>query len=346
MDNSCISIVARIIKNFFLILRTKGIVALILAIKSYIQIVIYKKFLPSSFIKKKIFNYKMYLDPKDEGISRTLLLFGKRELDHKIILEKVLKKSMNIFDIGANIGYYVLMESELICNKGKILAIEPVKKNMQLLEKNLKLNNNKITETAILAADSKKDVKKQGGSSNFLSTSHSNIGRLISQKIVNTTFAKFKKKIGSKTNILVTRTQHIEEIIENNFVPDFIRMDIEGSEADILYDLASLKLKKNPIICFETHTSQYKSYLEKKNLSKMEKALKKMFKKGYKVDFVSSSSERGSNKLEKLGYEPLYDNIKTDDVTRKIYKNLKEKDAITLICHQGGLRTILMVYNK
>ena len=76
----------------------------------------------------------------------------------------------------------------------------------------MKLNNNKITETAILAADSKKDVKKQGGSSNFLSTTHSNIGRLISQKIVNTTFAKFKKKIGSKTNILVTRTQHIEEI--------------------------------------------------------------------------------------------------------------------------------------
>ena len=36
------------------------------------------------------------------------------------------------------------------------------------VQKNLKSNNNKITETAILAADSKKDVKKQGGSSNFL----------------------------------------------------------------------------------------------------------------------------------------------------------------------------------
>ena len=56
---------------------------------------------------------------------------------------------MKVFDLGANIGYYVLMESELICNKGKILAIEPVKKNMQLLEKNLKLNNNKITALGI-----------------------------------------------------------------------------------------------------------------------------------------------------------------------------------------------------
>ena len=68
----------------------------------------------------------MYLDPKDRGISRTLLLFGERELDHKLILERIVKKNMKIFDIGANIGYYVLMESNLIGEKGKILEIEPV----------------------------------------------------------------------------------------------------------------------------------------------------------------------------------------------------------------------------
>ena len=89
----------------------------------------------------------MYLDPKDRGISRTLLLFGERELDHKLILERIVKKNMKIFDIGANIGYYVLMESNLIGEKGKILAIEPVDKNIKLLRKNLKLNNNKITKT-------------------------------------------------------------------------------------------------------------------------------------------------------------------------------------------------------
>ena len=93
----------------------------------------------------------MYLDPKDRGISRTLLLFGERELDHKLILERIVKKNMKIFDIGANIGYYVLMESNLIGEKGKILAIEPVDKNIKLLRKNLKLNNNKITKTVQIA---------------------------------------------------------------------------------------------------------------------------------------------------------------------------------------------------
>ena len=77
----------------------------------------------------------MYLNPRDKGISRTLLLFGERELDHKIILEKVLKKNMNIFDIGANIGYYVLMESDLIGHEGSIIAVEPVPDNINLLKK-------------------------------------------------------------------------------------------------------------------------------------------------------------------------------------------------------------------
>ena len=81
-----------------------------------------------------------------------------------------------------------------------------------------------------------------------------------------------------------------------------------------------LKLKKKPIVCFETHSSQYKSYPKKKvsmkkskkvgnvinvrkvetrNLSTMEKALKKMFKIGYKVKFASTSYEKGSIQLKK-----------------------------------------------
>ena len=353
----------KLFKNFFITIKTKGFIATFIAVKSFFIILLINVFSSSAFIKRKIFNYKMYLDPRDKGISRTLILFGERELDHKIILEKVLKKNMKIFDIGANIGYYVLMESKLVGKKGKILAIEPVQKNMRLLQKNLKLNNNKITETIHSAADSKKNVKANKSISHFFTTTHSNIGRLTSQEIVNVkSLTKFSKKLENGRHFL-TPTQHIEELIRRNFVPDFIRMDIEGSEADILNDLASLKLKKKPIVCFETHSSQYKSYPKKKvsmkkskkvgnvinvrkvetrNLSTMEKALKKMFKIGYKVKFASTSYEKGSIQLKKLGYKSLHNNIKTDDVMREIYKDLKEKDAIDLICHTGGLRTILI----
>ena len=47
----------------------------------------------------------MNLLTNDRGISRSLILFGKREEDKKYILDEVLNETMNIFDIGANIGY-------------------------------------------------------------------------------------------------------------------------------------------------------------------------------------------------------------------------------------------------
>ena len=74
----------------------------------------------------------------------------------------------------------------------------------------------------------------------------------------------------------------------------------------------------------------------------MKSILKKLFLKGYKVKYVSSSFENGSLKLKKLGYKPILQNIRTDDVKRDIYTDIKERDAIDLICNKGGLRTILM----
>ena len=324
----------KLIRNLIITLKTKGPKDTFFAIKSFFAILFINFFSSNALLKRKIFNYYMYLDPKDRGISRTLLLFGERELDHKLILERIVKKNMKIFDIGANIGYYVLMESNLIGEKGKILAIEPVDKNIKLLRKNLKLNNNKITKTIQIAVsnDNKKNKK------NFLISTHSNLGHLVSDQ----ESRLIKKRAVNKEEIKLIRTKtiNIKTLIKKNFIPDFIRMDIEGSEAEIIGSLAKLNLKKYPIICFETHTSKYK------NSNKMRDSLKQIFKKGYRVKFVSTSYKEASTKLNKLGYRPYYRNIKTDDVIRDIYKDLKKEHAINLICNKGGLRTILMVYEK
>ena len=316
----------KLFKNFFITIKTKGFIATLLAIKSFFIILLVNVFSTSVFIKRKIFNYKMYLNPRDKGISRTLLLFGERELDHKIILEKVLKKNMKIFDIGANIGFYVLMESKIIGDNGKIVAVEPVPENLELLKKNLELNNDKITKTIQVGLSDQSEEKK-----NFFLSDHSNLGSLI--QLNNSINSKNIKKIKIKTLSL-------KKLISKTFVPDFIRMDIEGHEVSVLNNLSKLKLKKYPIICFETHKSKY----TKKN--SMKSALKKLFKIGYKVKLSSTSSELGSKRVDKLGYRSLYSNIKTDDVTRNIYKDLNDEDAINLICNFGGLRTILLENNN
>ena len=305
----------KLLKNFFLTLKFKGVVTTLFAIKNFFFIKLFNIFSSSEYIKKKIFTYKMYLDPKDKGISRTLLLFGKREIDHKIILEKVLKKKMRIFDIGANIGYYVLMESLILGEKGEIIALEPVPSNMKLLNMNLKLNKNNITKTMQVGLSNTSESK------DFLLSEHSNLGHITD----NGSYEN-KKKIKIKVISL-------KELIKKKFCPDFIRMDIEGYEEKVLEDLTNLKLKQYPIICFETHRTKYKN---------MRTILNKLFSKGYFVKYASSSYEEGSLKVERLGYKPIIQNISTDDVYRNIYINLKKEDALELICKIGGLRTILL----
>ena len=100
------------IKNSFLIIKSRGFICLFFAICNLSFSSFLKYVMGFELFKKKIFNFYLYLDLKDTGISRSLILFGEREIDQKFILEKTLKKSMNVFDIGANLGYYVLLEKK------------------------------------------------------------------------------------------------------------------------------------------------------------------------------------------------------------------------------------------
>src|SRR5690606_8002217 len=84
------------------------------------------------FIEQPLYSYRMLLDLEDKGISRTLLLFGERELEHKIMLERVLRSGMTVLDIGANIGYYALMARGIIGPSGTLIAVEPSPSNIEL----------------------------------------------------------------------------------------------------------------------------------------------------------------------------------------------------------------------
>ncbi|MBF0159554.1 MAG: hypothetical protein HQL58_08505, partial [Magnetococcales bacterium] len=95
------------------VLRHKGITGLAVAVYYGLKILWYRHVLKRDSILRQVHDYRLILDTNDQGISRTLLLFGTRELDHKIMLERVLKPGMSVFDIGANLGYYAIMEHRI-----------------------------------------------------------------------------------------------------------------------------------------------------------------------------------------------------------------------------------------
>ena len=148
------------INSFFDILINRGFAILISSIINLLHLNISKRIFNKKLIIKKVNEYKMYLLTNDNGISRSLILFGKREEDKIYILNKILNENMNIFDIGANIGYYTIFFLKKI-KKGKVLAIEPSSENLKLCKKNIELNNlNKNNINFVTAGVSNINAKK------------------------------------------------------------------------------------------------------------------------------------------------------------------------------------------
>ena len=66
---------------------------------------------------------------------------------------------MTVPDLGANIGYYALMELSLIGPAGTLIAVEPSPANVEFLKRNLALNDYQNTELHQVAIFNNSGVK-------------------------------------------------------------------------------------------------------------------------------------------------------------------------------------------
>jgi FkbM family methyltransferase len=185
---------------------------------------------------RKVNGSWMLLSRKEMGIHRDLLLHGKREVMPTDYLMKgeIVKEGDIVLDIGANIGYYVLIESKLVGEAGKVYAVEPVSKNLDLLMKNIKLNNRENIEVFHLAMD-----KKNGRSKVYISE-ESNLSSM---------------KINSGRNIIGEEeidVLKVDTFLEGKETPNFIRMDVEGYEYNIIKGMKET-LKKDIKLFIEIH---------------------------------------------------------------------------------------------
>jgi FkbM family methyltransferase len=83
---------------------------------------------------------EMYLDPKDHVITPTIIMYGAWEGTETTWFLRAVKPGDTIVDAGANVGYYTLIASRLVGEKGKVYAFEPEPASFALLQKNVRLN--------------------------------------------------------------------------------------------------------------------------------------------------------------------------------------------------------------
>jgi FkbM family methyltransferase len=194
------------------------------------------RYLPKSAIVE-VNNCPMLLYPRKGAIHFELFVFKKREPICTDYLQKsgILKKCEVALDIGANIGYYALLESQLVGTQGKVYAVEPVKENLELLKKNVQLNKAENIHSYHLALGETNATAKiyVSTSVNLCSMNKDTVGgKLVGEEIV--------------------PVQTVDSFLIDKEPPKLIRMDVEGYEYEIFRGM-SQTLKKDVRILIELH---------------------------------------------------------------------------------------------
>jgi len=291
-----------------------------------------KKILKERFTVKNVHDYKMILDIEDVGISRALLLFGTREEDHKYILEKELKPGMTVLDLGANVGYYALMECNLVGPTGFVYCLEPHPENYNQLIKNLELNNMMDrVETYNYGGSNVDSVEKLYVSAK--SNQHSFCDTRPEKNIAN---------LEGNSETIDVQTVTVSSFIKGKKNIDFIRMDIEGFEVEVFEGMMSALDESEsfrPSVLFETHKPKYSEPDHS-----LKKQLEEFFARGYKAKIlISDELPRAS--FAEFGYKPDH-TLKTDGITRGLYYNMPDQDIIRFACDIGSVRGLFLQHSS
>jgi len=174
-----------------------------------------------SFKKKyvEIEGRKMFCHGND-GLA--LSIFKTYEPSQTQIVKNYVKKGDRVIDVGAHVGYYTLLLSQLVGNTGKVYAFEPDPKNFELLKKNIEVNSFKNIELIQKAVSNKTGIIKL-----YLGDQDRATNRIYDAQLNDT-----KKSIEIKTISL-------DEYIKDKKI-DFIKIDVEGSELGVIEGMKSI----------------------------------------------------------------------------------------------------------
>lgn len=183
-----------------------------------------KSYYGSSIVRKPYNGTASYLYYEP---SQHLLFSLKREIRYEPIIQEKIKKYIPsgglVFDIGGNIGQYALFFSERVGSGGQVISCEPDSKNYAFLQFNVMMNHLQNVSPLRRGVSSKvatleffRDTETGGRKGSFR------------KEFVEENFRGFTETVQTVT---------IDALIDSYGVPDFVKIDVEGFEDDIINGL-------------------------------------------------------------------------------------------------------------
>jgi len=162
---------------------------------------------------------------KGSGVNSYWL--GTFELYNQQAFIDNIKKNDVVFDLGGQAGFYTLLASDLVGPSGKVVVFEPLPFNIYNINKHLKMNHCKNVEVVEAA------VMDYEGEAGFY------------QKGANTSDGQI-----CEDGEIKVKTMTIDGWIKAGKlpIPNFMKIDVEGTEAEVLEGAKETLTKYHPIL--------------------------------------------------------------------------------------------------
>lgn len=194
-----------------------------------------------------------------------LLFFkGSFEENDLNVCRKFLNKNSIILDIGANIGLHSLYFSSIATN-GYVYSFEPSRKTFNLLDQNLSNIKNVLPINVGLG--------KETQILEFLETTDNAFSSFKDTK---------RKPIKAKSMVLCCKLDDIIKLLNLNTI-NFIKIDVEGFEQEVIEGMNEVILKYKPIIFCEIYKG------DNSNLNP-EKTINTVYQYGYNVYVIGDNT--------------------------------------------------------
>lgn len=172
----------------------------------------------------------LYLDLHEKMCHDYFFMAGQTyEKGTEILLHQFLRPGDTFIDVGANIGYYTRMASKIVGHNGYVYAFEPMPSAFQLLQR----NSDDLENVVIY----QKAISNRIGEAAFSVREYGNLSSL-------------GYDANAKQSITVAATT-LDAALSNIGQVDFIKIDVEGYELNVLHGALNIFEKHRPIIYCE-----------------------------------------------------------------------------------------------
>lgn len=167
-----------------------------------------------------------------------------REKNSMTLFSHIINTSNMVIEVGGHIGYLSTYFSMLVGSKGNVIVFEPGENNLLYLKKNVgELKNVTIVAKAVSDRNGEASfyVEDFSGQNNSLLPTYDGLQRNTENAYVT----------GQKKEVIVSTVALDNFCFENDIIPDFIKIDIEGAELIALQGMRRVLLEIIPILMIE-----------------------------------------------------------------------------------------------